>query len=122
VTTTTEQLRAAILTPRQPPFKDVEVKGWGLVRLVGMTGAQRDHWEAQNVRVQGGQIQANRENQRARMLIECLHDPVSGERLFTDEHAPALGHQPAEILDPLFLEAAALSGVGATLESLKGNS
>lgn len=124
----TEQLRAAMLQPRQPPFRDVEVAAWatadnpkGLVRVMGMTAAARDHWEAQNTRVENGKVQANRENQRARMLVECLHDPISGERLFTESDAPAFGHQPGELLDPLFLLAAELSGVGTTLEKLKGN-
>lgn len=129
MTTTREQLRAAILQPRPMPFRDVEVGIWktpenpnGMVRIVGMTGAERDHWEALRSPIVNGQIKADRENQRANMLAKCLHDPVSGERLFKDEEAMLLGNVAAEILDPLFLVAAELSGVGATLEKLKGNS
>ena len=128
MTTSKEQLRAAILQPRQPPFKDVEVGIWkspdnpqGMVRVVGMTAAGRDHWEATNTRVEGGTIKTNRENQRARMLVLCLYDPVSNEPLFKEEEAAALGMTPADVLDPLFLLAAELSGVGTKLESLKGN-
>ena len=120
---TKEQLRQAFLTPRQPPFRDVFIKELGgTVRVIGMTGSQRDHWEASNLRIEHGQPVQNKENQRARFLIQCLADPADGALLFKEEEAPALGFLPAEILDPLVVLAAELSGLGTTLEQLKGNS
>lgn len=120
---TKEQLRQAFLTPRAPPFRDVFIEQLGgTVRVIGMTGAQRDHWEASSVRVENGQPVQHQENQRARFLVQCLADPADGVRLFKDEEAPALGFVPAEILDPLVVLAAELSGLGTTLAKLKGNS
>jgi hypothetical protein len=59
---------------------------------------------------------------RAKLLVKCLVDEA-GERLFTDQDAPALGAKNGAVIDRLYDVAARLSGLSEEEKAeLEGNS
>ena len=120
-----EGLRKAILTPRPLPFEDVVVPAWDgqTVRVQGLTAAEQDDFEGSTVQVNDGVVRANRDNFTARLLVRCLRDPATGDRLFTDDEAALLGHQSQVTLAPLFRIAVRLNGMDAkrAVEAAQGN-
>ena len=95
--------------------RSVPVPGWGGVVLMrGLTGKERDRFEADNARRAGNAGAAGQEralqNIRARLVVRCLVDKA-GDRLFSDQDAEALGEKSGAILDRLFDVAAELSGI-----------
>lgn len=104
--------RDQILNVSDLQFEDVNVPQWGgTVRVVGMTGAQRDAWEAGITRLRQNGIQYNLENIRAGLLARVLVDE-QGKRLFSDKDITSLGNKSAAALDLLFSVAQRLSGIG----------
>ena len=104
--------RAAIEAAEDIPTKDVFVKEWGgSVRLRGLTGEQRDAYEASIVEMRGQTQRYKFENMRARLVALCLIGD-DGVRLFADAAAvKALGGKAAKPLVMLFDEARHLSGL-----------
>lgn len=109
-------------------FETVPVPEWkGDVILRGLTGEERDAWEAsrrqiRNLGTKQQEIVPNSDNARASLLVKCIVDE-SGERRFTDRDAPALGAKSGRVLDRLWDVAARLSGITEEEEEeLAGNS
>jgi len=115
--------RDAILGADDIVTEPVEVPEWaGKVLVRGLTGADRDAFEASIRRFRGGQVEVVQENARAKLVVRCLVDE-NGERLFADRDASLLGKKSAAVLDRLYDVAARLSGLSEEArEELEGNS
>jgi len=106
------------------PHEDVMVPEWGgTVRVRGMTGIERDEFEASIVTGRGRTRDVNMRNIRAKLVSLCVVDPTSGERLFSKADVDALGQLSAAALDRVADVARRLSGLTAEDEErLAGNS
>lgn len=107
-------IREDILAKDTRPSEKIVVEAWGLTVVVrGMGGRERDAFEDScRVRV-GKKFEANLDNVRGRLLVQCLYDE-DGKRIFGDEDAEALGGQSAAVLEPLVEKAQQLSGLDDT--------
>lgn len=101
-----------ILSADDRQHEDVEVPEWGgTVRVVGLSGTDRDAYEASFVDAKGKPAPQRLRNIRAKLLVKCLVNE-NGGRLFTDAQAQALGEKNGAIVDRLFDVARRLSGIG----------
>ncbi|MGH7341913.1 MAG: hypothetical protein ACREKH_15590 [Candidatus Rokuibacteriota bacterium] len=119
-------LKAQILAADDRPFTDEDVPEWGVkLRVRGLSGTERDAYEAKAVALkQGGQdIELRLANFRSRLLVKCLFDPETDERIFEDNEVNALGGKAGNVIDRLFDVAQAMSGMdsGAAARA-EGNS
>lgn len=84
------------------------------VVVVGMTGHERDSFEASLVVGRGKKRDVKTDNIRAKLAARSLFTaPPSegGRRMFTDEQADQLGTIRADVLSPIFGVAQRLSGI-----------
>lgn len=90
----------------------VEVKEWGgTVRVRGLTGRERDAFEASIVGSRAGKSrQQNLQNVRAKLCALSLVD-ASGQRMFTERDIQALGNKSAAALNQVWNTAQRLSGL-----------
>lgn len=94
------------------PTETVDIPEWGgQVRVQGMTGRQRDRFEAGLLERRGRVDVPNVDNIRAKVVAACLVDE-DGTRLFNDPDADELGDYPAAIIERIYKVAARLSGIG----------
>ena len=101
----------AILSVADLVTEEVEVPEWGGSVLVrGLTGRERDDFEASMMIQRGGQVVADVRNTRAKLVAKCAVDD-DGRRLFTDEDAAALGEKSGAALARVFDVVARLSGL-----------
>lgn len=82
----------------------------GTVIVQGLSGAQRDAFEASIFKQRGKTRELQMQNLRARLVALCVVD-ATGARVFQDEDAAALGQTRADILDRIFGVAQHLSGL-----------
>lgn len=115
--------REQILQAQDLRTEEVPVPEWGGSVLVrGMTGAERDAFEASIVEMHGKNSQVNMANVRAKLAARTIVDEA-GERLFTEKDIEALGKKNATALQRIFEVAQRLSGIGqADIEELVKNS
>ncbi|GAA3223276.1 hypothetical protein [Actinocorallia longicatena] len=116
----------AILAADDRPYQDVEVPEWGgTVRVIGLSGTDRDAFEAAFVdaRAKGGPSAGARlQNFRAKLLVKCIIGE-DGERIFADADAKNLGAKSGKVVDRLFDIARSLSGMDDdAVEEGKGGS
>ena len=103
--------RAQILEAEDLGSEVVPVPEWGGSVLVrGLTGRERDLFEASIVRMREGGVSASLENIRARLVSMTVIDE-DGCRLFDDRDVRALGEKSGSVLDRLFDVARRLSGM-----------
>lgn len=107
---------------RVPEWDSPGVEAWVLVR--GMTGLERDDWEAEMApdpevarnwrRMSPGQRQAvirkRMQGARARLVARCCVDE-EGNRLFSSSDVEMLAQKSAAALDRIYEVAARLSGI-----------
>jgi hypothetical protein len=86
----------------------VKVPVLGAVIVRGMTGEERDEFEATLITGKGRNRDVNMKNMRAKLVSYCVVDE-HGERIFSD--VAALGKIRADILNKLFTVAQKLSGI-----------
>lgn len=112
-------LRDTILQAQDIQSESITIPEWGVTLTVrGMTGAERDSFEASCVTDGKATVQ----NVRAKIAVRCTVDD-NGNRVFSDSDAPALGAKSARALDRLYEVAARLSGIGKhDVEELAKNS
>lgn len=119
-----DAIRSAILEAKDLPVEAVNVPEWGTtVYLRGMTGSERDGWEAEQYALSRGGV-AGRDLQdfRARFLVRCLCD-ADGVLLFSASDAATLGKRSSAVLGRLYDLARRLSGLTkADEDTLLGNS
>ena len=112
--------RDQILRQTALPRATLDVPEWGgTVTVRGLTGAERDAFEAGCMASRGGV--RNLANARARLVCLAVCDE-EGTRLFSDGDAAAIGQLSAAALDRVFELAARLSGMTASdQEEMLGN-
>lgn len=115
--------RDAILTADDLKKEEIQVPEWGgSVFIRCMTGTERDAFESEAYTVRGKDVQINRENFRARLLVRVLVDE-KGERLFSDKDIASLGAKSGKALDRVFTVAMKISGLSKEdVEDLTKNS
>lgn len=103
--------RDQIVETDDTQYEDIEVPEWGgSVRVVGMSGSQRDAYEASIIDQRGGERKVVLANARAKLVQRCL----VGEDmrpLFTPDDVRLLGKKSAIALERVFDKARALSGM-----------
>jgi hypothetical protein len=114
--------RDDILKKDDLPTEEVHVPEWGGTVLVrGMTGRERDEFEASMAQQRGGQLVQNWANTRAKIVIRCTVDE-DGKRLFDAADIDVLGEKSGAALDRVFEVATRLSGMGEKdVEDLTAN-
>lgn len=93
--------------------QDVPVPEWGGdVRIRGLSGSERDEYEAAMVHFAPGTAtgRLKLENVRARLVSMTAVDE-NGDRLFTDKDVVLLGKKSGSALDRVFEAAKRLSGL-----------
>lgn len=98
----------------------ITVPEWGgkVVLLKGLSGTERDEFEATNRR--NGETKLT--NIRARFLVRCIVNE-NGTRIFADQDAAALGKKSSKAIDRLWDAAGELNGNSEqAVEETEGNS
>lgn len=119
--------REAILGIEDIPTEDVDVPEWGgTVRVKGLTGKDRDAFEASIVgdtaAKKGQSRKLNMANMRARFVALSIVDE-QGVRVFSDGDVTALGAKSSVALNRVYTVAQRLSGLSdEDVEELAGNS
>jgi hypothetical protein len=115
--------REQILTANDLRTEEVQVPEWGGAVLVrGMTGAERDRYEATVVQQNGKSTKVNMRNARARLVVMTVVDE-DGKHLFSEADIESLSEKNAAALDRIFSVASRLSGIGdKDLDELSKNS
>jgi len=108
-----------ILNVKDYQIEEVEVPEWGgSVFVRGLTGAERDEYEASMVQFQGSKIKSMEiRNIRARMAAYAICD-ADGNRVFSSSDVLALSKKSAAALDRIMTVAARLSGMTAEDQEL----
>lgn len=100
-----------ILGAQDIQTETVEVPEWGGAVIVrGMSGRERDSFEASMIKGKGKSASVNLENLRAKLVSKCVVDEA-GKRLFSDDDIPALAAKSASALNHVYEAAQRLSGV-----------
>ena len=100
-----------ILAARDIATETVSVPEWGGEVIVrGMTGTDRDAFEASVVNMRDGAAAVDMRNVRAKLVASCAVGE-DGARLFTDDDVMALGAKSAQALGRVFEVAQRLSGL-----------
>jgi len=103
--------KEAILGIKDLQVQEVEVPEWGgSVYVRGLTGAERDAFEASVVEQRGKATKVNMVNMRAKLLVLTICDK-DGMPLFTHADIDELGKKSAVALQRLFDIASSLSGL-----------
>lgn len=115
--------RDAILGTDDLKKQLVKVPEWGgEVYVRCMTGTERDTFESEAYTVKGKNVEINRENFRARLLVRVIVDEKN-ERLFSDKDIASLGAKSGKCLDRLFSVAMTINGLSREdVEDLTKNS
>ncbi len=103
--------RDLILAAPDIRTEEVNVEEWGGSVLVrGLTGAERDAYEATVVTLRGKRRELNLANVRAKLCALCIVDDA-GQRLFSDADIAKLGEKSGAALQRVFKVAQQLSGL-----------
>ncbi|WKV74219.1 hypothetical protein AW27_023545 [Streptomyces sp. PCS3-D2] len=117
--------RAQIDAVDDRTWEDVPVPEWGgEVRILGLSGTERDAYQASMVRMgsQGNVAGVNLADTSARLLAKCIVD-ADFNRLYTDKDVKALGVKNGAVIRRLFKEAQRISGLAKeSVEDAAGNS
>lgn len=115
--------RDAILNADDVTTELVPVPEWGGDVLVkGLSGTERDEYEASCTQIRGKSQVPVFTNIRAKLVARAIVDE-NGERVFTPQDVAALGKKNGAVLDRLFDVAAKLSGLSDDdVEELAKNS
>ena len=90
----------------------VAVPEWGGKLLVrGLTGSERDDFEATLQRGKGTNKELNLRNARAKLVMWSVVHPTTRERLFSEQDVRRLGQKSAAALQRVFDVATRLSGL-----------
>lgn len=99
-------------------------KGWpDELGVRELTAAQRDDYEAELVSLSANnEVEVNRSNARAKLVVRTVEDPETGDLVFDPEDADAVGNLPAAPISKLFNVAQRLNDISeADVEELVGN-
>jgi hypothetical protein len=104
---TAEQLSEMQKVPRER----VTVPVFGAVTVRGMTGDQRDAFEASCIEGRGKKRDVNIKQLRAKLAVLCVYDEHDAERIFTEADIPLLSSGRADVLNVFYSVGARLSGM-----------
>ena len=115
--------KAQILGAVDVQVEVVAVPEWGgTVKVRGLSGSERDAFEAETIQRKGKDVRTNTRNLRARLVAMTVVDEA-GERVFGFGDVEALGAKSARALDRVFGVGMRLSGLGdRDVEELTKNS
>ena len=114
--------REAFLKPVKVPEQVVDLPEMGgSVRVRGFTAKQRSEHERSFVLKSGKVNQAKQAERRERLIIQTVIDD-EGNPLFTEEDIPAIGRQPAVVIERLVDAALEVCGLAPELEDSAKNS
>ncbi len=115
--------RDQILAAQDLQQEEVAVPEWGGHVLVrGLTGRQRDAYEATIISQRGTDVKMNLSNARAKLVARSIVD-ADGKLLFGDDDVTALSNKSAAALERVFSVAQRLSGMSKEdIEELTKNS
>ena len=115
--------RDAIRAASDITTETVEVPEWGGSVLVrGLTGAQRDRFEAGMVEMRKGKLAPKLSNVRAQLVALSLVDE-QGQRMFSQDDVEMLGNKSCAALQRIWDVARRLSGLSdEDVEELTKNS
>jgi hypothetical protein len=103
--------KKAILAAPDIKSELVHVPEWGGdVMVFGMTGSQRDEFEASIVEMRGQSQVLHMQNLRAKLCALTIRDE-DGRRMFDSDEVDALGAKSAQALQRIFEVAQRLSSV-----------
>jgi len=103
--------RDAIFAANDYKVEVVDVPEWGgQVKVKGLTGRERDEFEAGMFVRRGREMVRDTANLRARLVVLCCLDEA-GNPLFQREDVKALGEKSGAALDRIYEKAAMLSGI-----------
>lgn len=114
--------RESILASKDIKTQEVEVPEWnGNVLVKSLSGSERDAYEASIIDIKGKDVQMNRKNVRAKLLVQCIVDKDLNP-IFSAADVEILGKKSAAALDRVFTVAQKLSGISNNdLEELEKN-
>jgi hypothetical protein len=97
----------------------VEVPEWkGTVRVRGLTGRERDAYEASLLDQRGKNTKANLQNARTKLVVLSVRN-ADGSRMFTEAQIGELSAKSASALNRVWKKALELAGMGdADVEEL----
>lgn len=117
--------REQILAADDTVIETVAVPEWGddaTVRVKGMTGAERDRFEAKSIKKEGKEYVPVWENIRARLIAMTVVDD-EGELIFSEADVASLAKKSAAAMNRVTVVSQRLSGITEdAVEELKGNS
>lgn len=115
--------RERILNAKDDRIEIVDVPEWGgKVGVRGITGRERDQFEASMTSQKKGDVTLNLRNVRSKLVILAACDN-EGRAIFTDDDILALGAKSAAALERVFAVAQRLAGMTkGDIEELAGNS
>ena len=106
--------RDAILAVDDLLTEEVAVPEWGGKVLVrGLSGKERDDYEATIMRMRGTNVQLTLANARAKLVSRSVIDLQTKQRLFSDDDVKLLASKSAAALQRVFEVAQRLSGLTA---------
>lgn len=109
-------LRDDILNADDLTYVDEVVPEWNhiKVRITSLSGTERNKFEAKMVALRRGtsDIELRLDNYHANLVVHCLLDPETGERIFSDADAAELGKKSGAVIARLFNIAQSMSGMG----------
>jgi hypothetical protein len=97
-----------IPVPEWAPEGDPEPDSW-VLRLKGMTGTERDRFEA-SMQPKGGSKKPNLENFRARLIVQCAVDD-DNNRIFNAGDVKMLGSKSAKAISRVFDRCQEMNGL-----------
>lgn len=103
-----DQQWGKVPVPEWAPDGHPHPERW-VLRLRGLTGRERDLFEASINQTRGGKQKQNFDNFRARLIVQCAVDP-GGHKLFSRADLKRLGEKSAKALDRVFTECNKLNG------------
>src|SRR5512146_521473 len=111
--------KSDILAVRDIETETVAVPEWGGEVLVsGLTGKERDEFEASVVEMRGKSTKVDMSNIRAKLCAIAIHDE-EGKRMWDEDEVDELGKKSARALQRVFEVAQRLSGLSdGDVESL----
>src|SRR5690242_9774883 len=113
-----------ILAADDVEIREVPVPEWGgAVLLRGLSGTDRDAYEASLTMQRGNETVPDPRNMRAKLVGRAIVKDDRKTRAFNDQQINALGHKNGAVLDRLFEQVAEMSGLASgAVEDAAGNS
>lgn len=115
-------LKDLILGSDDINFRDVEIPEWGgiTVRVKALNDQQLGEYQTKTMQMRsqkgGDGVDISMQNRRAEIVVKCLYDPETDERVFSDRDATKLAGKNAGVISGLFALINSLSGLDRSFE------